>query len=99
MKKSLGDILVEKGRLSAHDLKKALAYQMRQVMGRDPGDAAQFLLEVARTKYNNRDRYYLGKILTELKMLPEQAVHEALEAQKASPAEKPRNRFEALPHP
>jgi len=96
MKKSLGDILVEKGKLSARDLDRALAYQMRQVLGSGPGDMIDFLLDIARTKYNNRDRYYLGRILTELKLLPEQAVEEALEAQKASPVEKPRSRLEAL---
>jgi signal transduction histidine kinase len=96
MKKSLGDILVEEGKLSTQDLNKALAYQMRQVLGRDPGDVTEFLLEIARTKYNNRDRYYLGRILTELKLLPEQDVRDALETQKASPAEKPRSRLDAL---
>jgi len=96
MKKSLGDILVEDGKLKPQDLRRALAYQMRQVLGKDPGDVTEFILEVARNKYNNRDRYYLGRILTELKLLPEQTVQDALEEQKASPAEKPRSRLEAL---
>ena len=98
MKKPLGDILVEKGKLSTKDLDRALAFQMREVVGKEPvaGDVTEFLLEIARTKYNHRDRYYLGKILTELKMLPEQEVREALEAQNAAPVEKPRSRLEAL---
>ena len=96
MKKSLGDILVEDGKLSAQDLSRALTYQMRQVLGNAPGDVTEFILEVARNKYNNRDRYYLGKILTELKMLPEQTVRDALEEQKAGTTEKPASRLEAL---
>jgi len=98
MKKPLGDILVESGKLSAQDLDRALAFQMREVVGTEPvaADVTEFLLEVARTKYNQRDRYYLGRILTELKLLPEQEVREALEAQNASAAEKPRSRLEAL---
>ncbi len=96
MKKSLGDILVEEGKLRPQDLRRALDYQMREVLGKVPGDVTEFILEVARTKYNNRERYYLGRILTELKLLPEQAVQDALEEQKASPAEKPRCRLEAL---
>ncbi len=98
MKKPLGDILVETGKLSAQDLDRALAFQMREVLGSEPvaADVTEFLLEVARTKYNQRDRYYLGKILTELKLLPEQDVRAALEAQNAAPAEKPRSRLEAL---
>ena len=96
MKKSLGDILVEDGKLSAQDLKRALAYQMRKVLGKSQGDVTEFLLEVARNKYNDRDRYYLGRILTELKLLPEQTVLEALEEQKASPSVQPRSRLEAL---
>jgi signal transduction histidine kinase len=96
MKKSLGDILVEDGKLSAQDLKRALAYQMRKVFGTTPGEVTEFILEVARNKYNNRDRYYLGRILTELKLLPEQTVRDALEEQKASPAEAPGSRLEAL---
>jgi signal transduction histidine kinase len=98
MRKALGDILVEKGKLSAKDLERALAFQMREMLGREPvaADVTGFLLEVARTKYNQRERYYLGKILTELKLIPEQEVREALAAQSAAPAEKPRGRLEAL---
>jgi signal transduction histidine kinase len=96
MKKSLGDILVEDGKLSAQDLRRALAYQMRKVFGTSPGEVTEFILEVARNKYNNRDRYYLGRILTEMKLLPEQIVQDALAEQNASPAEKPRSGLEAL---
>jgi signal transduction histidine kinase len=94
--KLLGDILVEDGKLSAQDLKRALAYQMKKVLGTSQGELTEFILEVARNKYNDRDRYYLGRILTELKMLPEQDVREALEEQKASSPEPPRSRLEAL---
>lgn len=98
MKKHLGDILLEKGYISSADLDRALAYQMRKVLGDDFRDTwtTGFLLEIARTKYNNRDQFYLGKILTELKLLPETKVLEALEIQKASPAYKPRGRLDAL---
>ena len=98
MQKHLGDILLEKGYITPQALEKALAYQMRKVLGGEfRGDwVTSFLLEVARTKYNNRDEFYLGKILTELKLLPERKVLEALEIQKESPAEKPRGRLDAL---
>jgi len=98
MKKHLGDILLEKGYLSSEDLNKALAYQMRKVLGNDLGEtwSTDFLLDVARTKYNNRSEFYLGKILTELKLLPENHVLEALEIQKTSVDSVPRNRLDAL---
>ena len=92
MKKYLGDILLEKGYISSDNLNKALAYQMRKVLGEDFKDTwvTSFLLDIARTKYNHRDKFYLGKILTELKLLPETRVLEALAIQKASPSETPR---------
>jgi signal transduction histidine kinase len=98
MKKSLGDILLEKGYISPADLNRALAIQMRKVLGDDFEDnwATTFLLSIARTKYNNRDEFYLGKILTELKLLPETKLLEALAIQKAAPTEKPRGRLDAL---
>ena len=98
MKKYLGDILVEKGYISRHDLSRALTYQMHKVVGKETrkSGAAGFLLDVARTKYNNRDEFYLGKILTELKLLPETKVREALAIQAALPDEKPAARLQAL---
>jgi signal transduction histidine kinase len=98
MKKQLGDILLEKGYISSEDLTAALTYQMRKVLSDDIKDnwVTGFLLEVARTKYNNRDEFYLGKILTELKLMPETRVQEALEIQKASPSDNPQGKLEAL---
>jgi len=98
MKKYLGDILLEKGYISSENLNMALAYQMRKVLGDNFKDhwVTSFLLDIARTKYNNRDRFYLGKILTELKLLPETRVLEALEIQKASPGETPQGKLEVL---
>jgi signal transduction histidine kinase len=98
MKKYLGDILVEKGYISSDNLNKALTYQMRKVLGEDCRDdwVTTFLLDIARTKYNHRGEFYLGKILTELKMIPETRVQEALAIQQASPGEKPQGRLEAL---
>ena len=98
MKKYLGDILLEKGYISSENLNMALAYQMRKVLGDNFKDhwVTSFLLDIARTKYNNRDRFYLGKILTEMKLLPETRVREALEIQKASPVETPQGKLEVL---
>ncbi len=98
MKRHLGDILLEKGYISRQELTRALEYQMRKVLGeeRTDGLAATFLLEVARKKYNNRDEFYLGRILTELKLLPETTVREALEIQRASAPSRPAGRLEAL---
>ncbi len=98
MKKYLGDILIEKGYLSSKDLGRALTYQMRQVFGDEPlSSATDFILDVARTKYNNRDRFYLGKILTQLKLLPENRLQEALEIQKAAPLDTtPLSKLDAL---
>jgi signal transduction histidine kinase len=96
MKKYLGEILTEKGYLSDRDLHRALAYQRLQVGGGGDGSVADFLLDVARTKYNNRDRFHLGRILTELKLLPEAKVLEALAIQKAGAPEKARDRLDAL---
>ncbi len=98
MKRHLGDILLEKGYLSRQQLTRALEYQARKVLGGERADgwATTFLLEVARKKYNNRDEFYLGKILTELKLLPETRVREALEIQRASAPERPAGKLEAL---
>jgi signal transduction histidine kinase len=98
MKKYLGDILLEKGYISSEDLTTALTYQMRKVLSDDIKDnwVTGFLLEVARTKYNIRDEFYLGKILTELKLTPETRVQEALEIQKASPSDHPEGKLDAL---
>jgi signal transduction histidine kinase len=98
MSRHLGDILLERGYISSQDLDRALAYQMRKVRGDDFKDTwvTAFLLEIARTKYNNRDQFYLGKILTELKLLPETQVLEALEIQRATPTVPPRGRLDAL---
>ena len=97
MKKYLGDILIEKGYLSTKDLQTALTFQMRKVFGDESMDSAtEFLLDVARTKYNNRDEFYLGKILTELKLLPQNRLLEALEIQKAAPVDAPLSKLDAL---
>ncbi len=97
MKKYLGDILIEKGYLSSKDLSRALAYQMRKVFGDESVDSATgFILDVARTKYNNRNEFHLGKILTELKLLPENRLQEALEIQKAAPVDSPFSKLDAL---
>jgi signal transduction histidine kinase len=98
VKKYLGDILLEKGYISSDDLDRALAYQARKVLGEDFRDdwVTTFLLDIARTKYNRRDEFYLGKILTELKMIPETRVQEALAIQQASPVETPQGRLEAM---
>ena len=100
MKKYLGDILIEKGYISSEDLTAALTYQMRKVLSDDIKDnwVTGFLLEVARTKYNIRDEFYLGKILTELKLMPETRVQEALEIQKTIPPDPPEGKLEALKH-
>ena len=91
MKRHLGDILLEKGYISRQELTRALEYQMRKVLGGERADswATSFLLEVARKKYNNRGEFYLGKILTELKLLPETRVQEALEIQRSSTLARP----------
>jgi signal transduction histidine kinase len=98
MRKHLGDILLEKGYINGDDLDRALAYQMRKVLGDETrGDwSTSFLLDVARTKYNHRDEFYLGKILTELKLIPETRLQEALAIQQASPGEAPQGRLGAL---
>ena len=98
MNRHLGDILLERGYISSQDLDRALAYQMRKVLGDDFKDTwvTAFLLEIARTKYNNRDQFYLGRILTELNLLPETQVQEALEIQRATPGAPPRGRLDAL---
>lgn len=63
MQKLLGDILIEKGYIKTGDLNRALLYQMRKIVGEDSpvsADAAEtFILEIARTKYNRRDEFYL----------------------------------------
>ena len=98
MKRHLGDILLEKGYISRQELTRALEYQMRKVLGGERADswATSFLLEVARKKYNNRGEFYLGKILTELKLLPETRVQEALEIQRSSTLARPAGKLEAL---
>jgi signal transduction histidine kinase len=97
MKKHLGDILIEKGYLSSKDLSRALDYQMRKVFDGESVDSATgFILDVARTKYNSRDEFYLGKILTGLKLLPENRLQEALEIQKAAPVDAPLSKLDAL---
>jgi signal transduction histidine kinase len=98
MKRHLGDILLEKGYISRQELTRALEYQMRKVLGKEGTDglATTFLLDVARKKYNNRGEFYLGRILTELKLLPETTVQEALAIQRASVAERPAGKLEAL---
>jgi len=74
MRPYLGDILLEKGYLTAKDLDRALAFQAARVFGRGRTDdwVESFLIDVARTKYNKRDEFYLGRILTELKLVPEE---------------------------
>lgn len=100
MQKLLGDILIEKGYIKTGDLNRALLYQMRKIVGEDSpvsADAAEtFILEIARTKYNRRDEFYLGRILTELNLLPEISVQEALEIQKSSQQDKPQGKLDAL---
>jgi signal transduction histidine kinase len=100
MQKLLGGILLEKGYIGSRDLNRALVYQMRKVVGADSlasaNAAESFILDIARTKYNNRDEFYLGRILTELKLLPEVTVREALEIQRAGDVDKPRGKLDAL---
>lgn len=98
MKKHLGDILLEKGYISQKELDRALEFQMRKVLGGESPEswATSFLLEVARKKYNNRSEFYLGKILTELNLLPEGQVQEALEIQRTSVLARPKGKLEAL---
>ena len=98
MRPYIGDILLEKGYLTAEDLDRALAFQASRVLGR--GRTADwvesFLIEVARTKYNKRDEFYLGRILTELKLVPEDRLREALEIQSRLPDRRPQGKLEAL---
>ncbi len=98
MRPYLGDILLEKGYLKVEDLDRALAFQASRVLGTSRGDdwVASFLIDVARTKYNRRDEFYLGRILTELKLVPEERLREALEIQSRSPDRRPQGKLEAL---
>lgn len=98
MRPYLGDILLEKGYLTAEELDRALACQATRVLGRGKADdwVASFLIDVARTKYNKRDEFYLGKILTELKLVPEERLREALEIQSRTPERRPRGKLDAL---
>jgi signal transduction histidine kinase len=98
MRPYLGDILLEKGYLRAEDLDRALACQAARVLGTGRADdwVSSFLIDVARTKYNRRDEFYLGRILTELKLVPEDRLREALEIQSRIPDRKPRGKLEAL---
>jgi signal transduction histidine kinase len=98
MQKYLGDILLEQGYINSADLDRALTCQTSRILGTSPssGWVTTFLLDIARKKYNQRGEYYLGKILTELNLLPETKVAEALEIQRRSPLEKPRGKLEAL---
>jgi signal transduction histidine kinase len=98
MRKYLGDILLEKGYINGADLDRALTFQSARIQGESTatGWVTEFLLDVARKKYNHREDYFLGKILTELKLLPEAQIAEALEIQRHSPLEKPRDRLEVL---
>ncbi len=98
MQKYLGDILLEKGYINSADLDRALTFQKERILGISPSSSrlTSFLLEIARKKYNQRGEYYLGKILTELHLLPESKVAEALEIQRRTPVEKPRGKLEAL---
>lgn len=100
MQKLLGDILVSNGHINSGDLNRALIYQMKKVVGKNSlasADATEnFILDIARKKYNNRDEFYLGRILTELKLLPEMTVQEALQIQKTGEQEKPRGKLDAL---
>ena len=98
MRPYLGDILLEKGYLKAEDLDRALSCQAARVLGSGRADdwVASFLIDVARTKYNKRDEFYLGRILTELKLVPEERLREALEIQSRSPDLRPQGRLEAL---
>ncbi len=98
MRPYLGDILLEKGYLRVEDLDRALACQAARVLGKGRADdwVASFLIDVARTKYNKRDEFYLGRILTELKLVPEERLREALEIQSRAPDHKPQGKLEAL---
>jgi signal transduction histidine kinase len=98
MRPYLGDILLEKGYLKVEDLDRALAFQATRVLGTGHGDdwVSSFLIDVARTKYNKRDEFYLGRILTELKLVPENRLREALEIQSRSPDRRPQGKLEAL---
>ncbi len=98
MRPYLGDILLEKGYLKAADLDRALTFQATRVLGTGHGDdwISSFLIDVARTKYNKRDEFYLGRILTELKLVPEARLQEALDIQSRSPDRRPQGKLEAL---
>jgi len=98
MRPYIGDILLEKGYLKAEDLDRALACQATRVLGRGRADdwVSTFLIDVARTKYNKRDEFYLGRILTELKLVPEDRMREALEIQSRAPDRRPAGKLEAL---
>ena len=98
MRPYLGDILLEKGYLKVEDLDRALACQAARVLGTGHGDdwIATFLIDVARTKYNKRDEFHLGRILTELKLVPEERLREALEIQSRSPDRRPQGKLESL---
>jgi signal transduction histidine kinase len=98
MQKFLGDILLEKGYITTEELDRALTCQTARIFGKRPaaGWVTAFLLEIARTKYNHREDYLLGKILTEMKLLPETRVEEALEIQRSTPLVRPRSRLAAL---
>jgi signal transduction histidine kinase len=98
MRPYLGDILLEKGYLRAEDLDRALAFQATRVLGSGKaGDwVSSFLIDIARTKYNKRDEFYLGRILTELKLVPEERLREALEIQSRSPDRRPQGKLDAL---
>jgi signal transduction histidine kinase len=98
MRPYLGDILLEKGYLKAEDLDRALACQATRVLGHGKTDdwVSTFLIDVARTKYNKRDEFHLGRILTELKLVPAERLREALEIQSRSQDHKPQGKLEAL---
>ncbi len=55
-----------------------------------------WVLEAARKKYNSRDEFSLGKILTELSLVSSEKLLEALETQALAAVETPANRLESL---
>ena len=86
MQRYLGDILVRKGYINTNSLEYALNCQIKKLLKNSVTDTLDIpiLMEIARSKYNKRSDYLLGKILTELKLTEEKKIEEALLIQQKS---------------
>ncbi len=86
MQRYLGDILVRKGYINTNSLEYALNCQIKKLLKNSITDTLDIpvLMEIARSKYNKRNDYLLGKILTELKLTEEKRIEEALLIQQKS---------------